>query len=149
MQDIPYFFLIFLDKSIYIFRIFLSSKWSTYTWGNLNVFYYYSIWEHLSRARNRVTTHQIKNILIESKVTENLAECFSIYANIAQASRAKNFSQELQKLGIQINNQASGIKLLEDISQLAENKYKISIPSETTDIFPYKTQCYRRFFYLI
>jgi hypothetical protein len=75
----------------------------------------------------RVSLREIKKVFIESKVTDNLARCFGIYATLAEASRSSGFDNALQGLGIDTSTQSSGIRLLDSISSLAEDRDRITI----------------------
>jgi hypothetical protein len=75
----------------------------------------------------KATFREVQKVFIDSKVIESLSNCFGIYANIAQASRGKSFVEDLNSLGLKIDSKASGLKLLDSIANLADDKKKISI----------------------
>lgn len=78
------------------------------------------------------TSKASKDILTESYNLEGLTHCFWLFTNIAQASRKKDFIQALDKLGIDVSGNDSGLKILKKIYDFASSEINNKTQSKNT-----------------
>ncbi len=63
----------------------------------------------------KLTSQASEKVLTDSKYIDGLSNCYWLFTNIAQASRQGDFVQNLNNLGININPEDSGVKVLKQI----------------------------------
>lgn len=78
------------------------------------------------------TSKASKDILTASYNQEGLAHCFWLFTNIAQASRKQDFIQSLNKLGIDVTANDSGMKILKKIYDSASYEINNKTQSKNT-----------------
>lgn len=72
----------------------------------------------------KLTSLASEKVLTNSKYIDGLSHCYWLFTNIAQASRQGDFVQNLNRLGINISSNDSGIKVLKQIFDSASSSLR-------------------------